>query len=474
MRGTSSNTSFFSFGPGDSFISKSFEGLRYRNLPSALHKLIAGGSVVDVHWAALGPVSESWVLSFTDVNGKGNLGWGVSTPPSLQQILETLTPTQHLRVFLGPMGSKTIEPSFIAWDPTVIRWIGLPPTLESTIQSWLTPSGWKSGAPKTMTWNDRGSCFAKSEFDEVVYRMGSREGMDDDDWPPFQDTVREWDGETGFKWSDVAYLNLDSRNSDQFIAIRTDGTWAGSIDADANEEALEAFALNFFARLKSTRSASSKPKAKPTPQPKSQQRPQQQNTRNNSYRNGSGGANGGTSPPPVGINTIPSAVSQQDYNRWATDTAIMLSQAVIANNAPTSNSETPTQPSKARSRPPKKIQIRSGFSPNRSPSPGGTGQLLTTFPYLPTTSTTCPLPSCLHFKSDPAGLRACKHDIERMLRASGLYNYEWLRQERIRWHPDRFGRLCDESFRERGRRVAEEMFKIVDGLVGEAEEERDG
>ena len=51
------------------------------------------------------------------------------------------------------------------------------------------------------------------------------------------------------------------------------------------------------------------------------------------------------------------------------------------------------------------------------------------------------------------------------MRASALYCYEWLRQERLRWHPDRFGRLCDEGWRESGKKMAEEMFKIIDSLM---------
>jgi hypothetical protein len=50
MASTSSHTCFFSFGPDDSFISKSYEGLRYHGLPPALRTLIAGGTVRDVHW----------------------------------------------------------------------------------------------------------------------------------------------------------------------------------------------------------------------------------------------------------------------------------------------------------------------------------------------------------------------------------------------------------------------------------------
>ena len=52
MNGTSSATCFFSFGPDDSFISKSYEGLRYNDLPPALLALINGGSVRDVHWVS--------------------------------------------------------------------------------------------------------------------------------------------------------------------------------------------------------------------------------------------------------------------------------------------------------------------------------------------------------------------------------------------------------------------------------------
>lgn len=48
-----------------------------------------------------------------------------------------------------------------------------------------------------------------------------------------------------------------------------------------------------------------------------------------------------------------------------------------------------------------------------------------------------------------------------------MYSYEFLRQERLRWHPDRFGRLCEEAWREEGRKVSEEMWKCIEGLMGE-------
>jgi hypothetical protein len=345
-----------------------------------------------------------------------------------------------------------------------------------------------------MTWNAKGSCFAVSEYDDVVVRMGEKETDDDDD-TPFVDTVKEWSEEEGFKWKDVAYINLDPRDSDQFIAIRYDGTWAGSIDLDANEEALETFALNFFAPIKPAKprnpspqtrpKAKSQPNSKPTLPTQHSHNQSQRNTHNNNrsnqhnpnnpnYRNGqSNSTNNGYHPSkqiPIPIPSIPDATSQAHYDRWANETATMLASALAANNAP-SPSPTPSATSRSHSRPPKKIQIRSS-SPS-IPITRVSGRLLTSFPYLPPALTICVIPVCMQYKMDTRGLRACKHDVERLLRASGLYNKEWLKAERIRWHPDRFGRLCEVGFRDEGRRLSEEMFKLVDALLIE-EGERGG
>ncbi|PSN69506.1 hypothetical protein BS50DRAFT_572631 [Corynespora cassiicola Philippines] len=458
MSGPSSNTSFFSFGPGDSFLSKSYEGLRYRHLPSSLHQLIAGGNVTDVYWGALGPVSESWVLSFRDKNGKNNLGWGSAIPSRLSSILSKISPTPHLRIFLGPPASYEIpEPwrcdSFIAWDPNFLRWGGLPHRLEDCLQSWLTPAGWKSGPPRLVTWGKRDAFFAMSEYGDVVYRLGTRDNGEET-WSIYKETVEEWKEEVGFEWSELAYISLDPVTTDQFIAIRSDGTWAGSIDG-TNEDALESFSLNYFQRTKNPRSSS-----KPT----------------NGTANGTNGASAPES------NAIPNAQLQAYYEQWATSTATALASALSAINNPSSPpppSGTPTPGSGKSGRGPKKLQIRSTSSaskPSPTPTPASiptpdpsAGKLLSSFPYLPPALTTCALPACVAAKAERDGIRACRHDVERMLRASGLYSKEWLRQERIRWHPDRFGRLCEEGFREVGRRMAEEMFKVIDGLIGELE-----
>ncbi|KAF2623635.1 hypothetical protein BU25DRAFT_349499 [Macroventuria anomochaeta] len=427
MAATSSNASFLSFGRDDGFISKSFQGLKHRHLPTSLLALLS--TATEVHWASLGPVPESWLLSFKDASGRSSIRWGALLPQRLQTILAKTWHSPHLRFFLGP------NESFIIWHPELIRWANLPPSLEDSLQSWLTPSGWRVGPPRIVTWGPEGAFFAMSEYGDVVYRLG-----DEDSWDIYKETVEEWKAEKGFSWSELAFIALDPTTSDQFIAIRNDGTWAGSID-DINEDALEDFALNFFTKAKKSR--------------------------HRSQSNDQNGAETSSVPP---INTRPDAAIQALYENWSRDTASRLASALAAIATPSSPApssplgDIPVHPK------PRKLQVRSQSNmhvPSIPAASSAPASLLIAFPYLPPAVTTCTLPSCELLKSDPLSIKACRHDVEVLLRASGLYSYEWLRQERLRWHPDRFGRLCDEGWRESGKKMAEEMFKIIDALMEE-------
>lgn len=93
-------------------------------------------------------------------------------------------------------------------------------------------------------------------------------------------------------------------------------------------------------------------------------------------------------------------------------------------------------------------------------------KLLTTFPHLPTQICVCVEVSCKLRKVE-SGLLACQHDVESLLRASGMYTLAWLRKERIPWHPDRFGLRCDPDFRKELKRKATEMYSIFETLIEE-------
>lgn len=419
MSGTPGKTSFFSFGADDSYITKSFGGLKHYKLPSTLRDLVLGSAVKEIHWANLGTTTDSWILSFKDSSNTSSIRWGSGIPSRLQTILTKTWHSPHLRAFLGP------NDSFIIWHPDLIRWGNLPVNLEDALQSWLTPSGWRVGPPRIITWGPEGAFFAMSEYGDVVYRLGNGSS-----WEIYKETIEEWKAEKGFSWTDLSFITLDPTMTDQFIAIRKDGTWAGSIE-DVHEDALETFAINFFARAK----------------PKSKSKP--------STNQGNGQIPNGTSSSTA---TKPDAAAQALYEKWSKETTANFAAAIATTAGP-------------KAKAPRKLQVRSpSQNQDSSPSPqphvrAGSMKLLSSFPYLPAAITTCALTACIILKADLDSIHACQHDVERLLRASGMYSYEWLRQERLRWHPDRFGRLCEERWRETGKKMAGEMFKLMSVLM---------
>jgi hypothetical protein len=92
-----------------------------------------------------------------------------------------------------------------------------------------------------------------------------------------------------------------------------------------------------------------------------------------------------------------------------------------------------------------------------------------TFPFLPKDVCTCEQPQCVSRKSE-TGLGACRHDVERLLRGGveAAYSAKWLRDESLKWHPDRWEKILDQDFRADGKKMVTEMFVILKAL----EEER--
>lgn len=86
------------------------------------------------------------------------------------------------------------------------------------------------------------------------------------------------------------------------------------------------------------------------------------------------------------------------------------------------------------------------------------------FPHLPIEVCTCEIAACWSRKTEKL-LFACRHDVERWLRASGQYSLVWLRTERLAWHPDRFGRKCSLEMRPALSLKATEMYAIFEELI---------
>ncbi|KNG51662.1 hypothetical protein TW65_01059 [Stemphylium lycopersici] len=93
--------------------------------------------------------------------------------------------------------------------------------------------------------------------------------------------------------------------------------------------------------------------------------------------------------------------------------------------------------------------------------PGG----LHDFPVMTNYVNACDKVDCKRRKEDPSSLGICIHDLGTLLSASDSYSYEWLKDGRNLWHPDRFARFCQAGQAERLKLRAECMFVMYGKLM---------
>lgn len=89
---------------------------------------------------------------------------------------------------------------------------------------------------------------------------------------------------------------------------------------------------------------------------------------------------------------------------------------------------------------------------------------LQAFPHLPQSACVCALPACVQRKKDTT-LGACRHDVEEFLKSSPTYNKAWLKQQKVKFHPDQFSRRSEPSQRAAFEKKATEMYTIIEELI---------
>jgi hypothetical protein len=72
---------------------------------------------------------------------------------------------------------------------------------------------------------------------------------------------------------------------------------------------------------------------------------------------------------------------------------------------------------------------------------------------------------------DDGNLQICPHEVEQLLRGSGCYSYAFLKDERNKWHPDKFARHCHPTHRENLKSKSQELFVEMGLLMDVLEEE---
>ncbi|MBE7182058.1 MAG: SH3 domain-containing protein, partial [Terriglobus roseus] len=91
---------------------------------------------------------------------------------------------------------------------------------------------------------------------------------------------------------------------------------------------------------------------------------------------------------------------------------------------------------------------------------------------IPPAVRSCSQPSCRVWAGVPKAqassvqtLGTCVHDIERFFRCVPDYGAEWLRHERLRWHPDRFRQRCTDEAKDVLGPKAASMFATLTALA---------
>ena len=92
------------------------------------------------------------------------------------------------------------------------------------------------------------------------------------------------------------------------------------------------------------------------------------------------------------------------------------------------------------------------------------GQLVK-FPTMASYVDECTKPGCQTLKEADTTLGICVHDLGQLLRASGSCSYEWLREGRNVWHPDRFARFCHAEHVDKLKPMSEQMFVMYTKLM---------
>lgn len=89
----------------------------------------------------------------------------------------------------------------------------------------------------------------------------------------------------------------------------------------------------------------------------------------------------------------------------------------------------------------------------------------TVFKHPPQSICQCREVVCISYKQAEGSIGACRHDMEALLRASGQYTLTWLKKDRLKWHPDQFGKKCDSIFRTELSQKSTQMYSLYEELI---------
>jgi hypothetical protein len=91
----------------------------------------------------------------------------------------------------------------------------------------------------------------------------------------------------------------------------------------------------------------------------------------------------------------------------------------------------------------------------------------TTFIEIPRSKQPCLDKGCIARRADIDSIGLCKHDLAALYKKSGKNVVKLLKEERLRWHPDRFGRSCAVEMRRQLQQKASQMFAVMGEVIAD-------
>ena len=86
------------------------------------------------------------------------------------------------------------------------------------------------------------------------------------------------------------------------------------------------------------------------------------------------------------------------------------------------------------------------------------------FPNL-TNFSKCKEVACEAVKKEFGSIGICVHDLEKVYRAAPQYTREFLKGERMKWHPDKVARYCHPAVKESVKHKSQQMFVMLTMLM---------
>ena len=169
------------------------------NLPAEVETRLTDKTIGDIKAAAFGDTADKYFVRYSVAQNPASQGffYGDDNPKALNEYLrqrdaagKLVRDLERLKVAFGP------GDSFFAWDGESMRWGSLPAGLETSLQSWLSPAGWKAGPPRMVALGVEGSYFVMSEYGSVAYQLSGK-------MKSFNEDISSLEAKKDFAWSSI-------------------------------------------------------------------------------------------------------------------------------------------------------------------------------------------------------------------------------------------------------------------------------